>query len=62
MKCGQKTCEKEATSQMFWPGNPPLPVCESCKLKALGIAAAMGFYLHVEMLQNHAPQEKDSSL
>lgn len=51
MKCGQKTCNAEATCRFFWPGNPPLPSCEPCKERALAAAKAMGFFLHVEPIE-----------
>ncbi len=52
VECGQKNCETPATSRMFWPSQPPSPVCDPCKQKALGIAQAMGFYLHIEPLDD----------
>jgi hypothetical protein len=33
---------------MFWPGRPPSFLCDEHKAKALRIAEAMGFDLHVE--------------
>jgi hypothetical protein len=52
VECGQKSCEATATDRMFWPGNPPISVCEPCKQKALGIARAMGFFLHTEPIND----------
>lgn len=51
MKCGQQTCNKEATHRFFWPGKTePTSACSECKAKALNISRAMGFHLHVEDL------------
>ncbi len=47
-ECGIKSCEKVAIDRMFWPGNPPMPVCGPCKQRALIIAQVMGFFLHTE--------------
>lgn len=50
MKCGQKECEAEATYRMFWPSDAPRPICQKHLDQAVGIASAMGFYLHHEPL------------
>jgi len=43
MKCGQSTCETEATMHMLWPGRGPQPICDICSAKAAGVAEHMGF-------------------
>lgn len=42
MKCGQMTCENDATVAFFWPwANQWLPACPECQQKAERIAAAL---------------------
>ena len=50
--CGQQSCKEQAVYRGFWPGRAPLPLCQSCKDKAESISEAMGFYLHVEPLDD----------
>lgn len=50
VKCGTKTCDKQAVGVVHWPGNQPLPMCHGCGLRATNIAQAMGFTLSVESL------------
>ena len=51
-ECGTKTCEAKGVNHVFWPGREPLPMCEPCTDRAKNISAAMGFYLHVEPLND----------
>jgi hypothetical protein len=52
MKCGQKTCDKEATQVFLWPGDREyLPVCDDCVAKAKGLAETLGFTLPVIPLE-----------
>lgn len=47
-ECTQSNCENSAAFRMFWPGKPPTFVCNPCRERALGIAGAMGFHVHIE--------------
>lgn len=50
MKCCQEGCDDPATWRVFWPGKPPLGMCDPHKEKAQAITAAMGFAVHAEPL------------
>lgn len=41
-KCGTTTCNNMASAVVHWPGREPLPMCEPCTTRAIGIGAAMG--------------------
>lgn len=46
--CDSKDCDQLAHYRYFWPGKPPGYKCVICMHKALHIADAMGFHLHME--------------
>lgn len=48
--CGQKTCDRPAIFQTFWPGRPPLPACEEHRAAAVGLGRVMGFHVPVQVL------------
>ncbi len=50
MTCEQVGCDVDAVARMYWPGHPPTLLCFLHELKAVTLADAMGFYLHVEPL------------
>ncbi len=41
-KCGTTTCEQDATTVVFWPGQT-IRVCTACALRLGNVAVAMGF-------------------
>lgn len=51
VKCGTKTCSNEAVAKVYWPGQDPMPVCQSCGQRATNVASALGFHLVVEPLE-----------
>ena len=52
MVCGSENCQEEAVARAFWPGKEPIYFCPACLTRARNVAVAMGFYLHVEVLDN----------
>ncbi len=57
MKCEQIGCDVDATARMYWPGAKPVVVCPMHHNLALALAQAMGFYLHVAMLDPDPEQD-----
>ncbi len=45
----EKRCGNVALDKMYWPGEPPVPICGVCKPQAEAIAEAMGFHLPFEL-------------
>ena len=48
---GTSACSNPAAFRMFWPGTAPKPICAECAEKAQRISGAMGFYLHLEPVE-----------
>ena len=48
---GTSACSNPAAFRMFWPGTAPKPICAECAEKAQRISCAMGFYLHLEPVE-----------
>lgn len=53
-ECGTKTCNSQATHEVFWPGQT-LSMCNPCKVRSEEVAAAMGFPLTVRALPDERP-------
>lgn len=56
MNCNTERCDGDAVARVFWPGRL-LSMCGPCALRALRIAAAMGFVLIVQPLPPRADKE-----
>jgi hypothetical protein len=50
--CKHENCDAPAVGKAYWPSAPPIPYCAAHLTGALKIAAAMGFYLHTEALED----------
>lgn len=50
-ECEQAICKGTASHRVFWPGRPPLLVCDPCKDKALGVGQAIGLFVYTEPMQ-----------
>lgn len=52
MKCGDKSCDAEATVVYFWPGRPdPQPACLACAHKAQALGFARGYEIELAYLR-----------
>jgi hypothetical protein len=56
--CDSDTCLEPAAFVVHWPGKS-LKFCPACKLRAEGVASAMGFDLTVEPLPPPEPEPED---
>jgi hypothetical protein len=53
-KCDTASCETDATTRVYWPGQG-VDLCARCALRAANIAEAMGLQLAAEPLARVAP-------
>lgn len=49
-KCSQENCTDDASARVFWPGREPNYSCAIHALKAQQVGAAIGCYIHAEVL------------
>lgn len=47
MTCNQDRCKNKAKYRFTWPGKDESFICETCSIKLLGIASAMGLYVQI---------------
>ena len=52
MTCETKGCEEPPDWRCYWPGSPPILQCDTHARQMTGVAEAMSFYLHVELLMD----------
>lgn len=49
--CGVANCDAGAVANVYWPGKPPMPMCQGCVSCAEHIGSIMSFHLPTEPLE-----------
>jgi len=50
-RCEGAECNGTAVARVFWPGRPPLNMCQACVQKVRAVSHHLGAYVHIEALE-----------
>lgn len=52
--CKSADCHTSAVANVYWPGKPPMPMCQRCVSCAERVSSVIGAHLHTEALEGFA--------